>query len=645
MRMSFKTVVIGAIIVFVAVVTAVVFIPAIVLQPQQTIVAEQRTGDAAAGRVLYYSNGCNYCHTQYVREQDTAMGRVSEAGDYVYDSPMALGSERTGPDLSYIGRKRSMGWEIDHLKNPREFSPMSIMPQWSFLTDTELHNLAAYLWELGDRTAAEHLIRPPEPYQYVTDTVLAEVPMVNPPSDTETPGWDYWTQSGLKEGKEIFSGRCLVCHGDSGNGLGTYAGTLTVTPVNFKAEPFNNMPEDEFFWHISEGVQGTVMPPWKESLTEEERWKVTRYVIAIYARPTMHNPMEGDPPAPYADQTNPLELSLDVLDRGKMIFIRECYVCHGDNGRGDGPYRAVIQPGPPDFGVLSNYTDYKDADYFWRISEGVPWTAMPAWKEVYHDESDRWALVHYIRAIFTQTEEKPAAPAPGEDFNFPEFYKTSMRYPATVSASRGQSIYLTTCATCHGTSGIGDGANGAYLNPTPMDFRKLITETIESEAQPFAQVTFGVKDTAMPSWGEFLRIDQRWDVVKYVMDYFIKGAPVNESQYGSGMIPITYAQVSSDMFTSEGHIISPTHGVDIYNAYCLECHGTNGAGNGPGTVLTASGAPAAFPQGMNEQYIFWRIWEGVPDSVMYAFKWIFSSEDAWDVTTYIESFNSLKSGK
>ncbi len=46
------------------------------------------------------------------------MGPVSEGGNYVFDNPMILGSERTGPDLSYVGRKRSEAWEIDHWKEP-----------------------------------------------------------------------------------------------------------------------------------------------------------------------------------------------------------------------------------------------------------------------------------------------------------------------------------------------------------------------------------------------------------------------------------------------------------------------------------------------------------------------------------------------
>ena len=45
---------------------------------------------------------------------------------------------------------------------------------------------------------------------------------------------------------------------------------MIVTPADFKQEPFRSMPDDQWFWHVSEGVQGTVMPTWKESLTEAD---------------------------------------------------------------------------------------------------------------------------------------------------------------------------------------------------------------------------------------------------------------------------------------------------------------------------------------------------------------------------------------
>ena len=54
------------------------------------------------------------------------------------------------------------------------------------------------------------------------------------------------------------------------------------------------------------------MPPWKESLTEEERWKVIGYVQTIFARPVMHDPDEGDPSGDYAGLTNPVPLDIGV---------------------------------------------------------------------------------------------------------------------------------------------------------------------------------------------------------------------------------------------------------------------------------------------------------------------------------------------
>ena len=124
MKMTFRTIVFGGLIVFLAVVAAAVFIPGIIWNPDQTVIAHEYSDLEARGRELFYSNGCNYCHTQYVRAEDTAMGPVSDGGNYVFDEPLILGSERTGPDLSYIGRKHSESWEIEHLKDPRSLSPL-----------------------------------------------------------------------------------------------------------------------------------------------------------------------------------------------------------------------------------------------------------------------------------------------------------------------------------------------------------------------------------------------------------------------------------------------------------------------------------------------------------------------------------------
>ena len=80
----------------------------------------------AEGRDVYVSNGCSYCHTQQVRPlaQDKVFGRPSAPGDFAYQTPELLGSERTGPDLTNVGvRQPSAVWQYIHLYNPRAVVP------------------------------------------------------------------------------------------------------------------------------------------------------------------------------------------------------------------------------------------------------------------------------------------------------------------------------------------------------------------------------------------------------------------------------------------------------------------------------------------------------------------------------------------
>lgn len=90
----------------------------------------------AQGRAVYVANGCSYCHTQQVRplQQDKVFGRPSAPGDFAYQTPELLGSERTGPDLTNVGnRQSSVDWHYIHLYNPRAVVPQSIMPAFDWL--------------------------------------------------------------------------------------------------------------------------------------------------------------------------------------------------------------------------------------------------------------------------------------------------------------------------------------------------------------------------------------------------------------------------------------------------------------------------------------------------------------------------------
>ncbi len=94
-----------------------------------------------AGRNIYIREGCYVCHSQMIRpfrDEVERYGHYSLAAESMYDHPFQWGSKRTGPDLARVGDKYSNEWHVQHLTEPRDVVPESIMPSYSFLKETPL---------------------------------------------------------------------------------------------------------------------------------------------------------------------------------------------------------------------------------------------------------------------------------------------------------------------------------------------------------------------------------------------------------------------------------------------------------------------------------------------------------------------------
>lgn len=88
------------------------------------------------GRDVYLKEGCYTCHSQMIRPlmwETQRYGPPSTAGESIMDHPFQWGSKRTGPDLARVGTKYSPVWHYQHMMNPRDTSPGSIMPGYSHL--------------------------------------------------------------------------------------------------------------------------------------------------------------------------------------------------------------------------------------------------------------------------------------------------------------------------------------------------------------------------------------------------------------------------------------------------------------------------------------------------------------------------------
>jgi mono/diheme cytochrome c family protein len=96
---------------------------------------------------------------------------------------------------------------------------------------------------------------------------------------------------------------------------------------------------------------------------------------------------------------NPVPPSEQSIERGRMLFQQNCIVCHGEDGRGDGPAAAELNPQPTDFRLhMPNHTD---PDFFRFIADGYPGSAMPEFRESFSEE-DIWNLVNFLRASFSE---------------------------------------------------------------------------------------------------------------------------------------------------------------------------------------------------------------------------------------------------
>lgn len=103
------------------------------------------------GRQVYIANGCNYCHTQMVRDQHYGADLARDWGtrrtvprDYIYTNAAVLGVMRNGPDLSNVGAegkakdsKRKYladpAWHYAHLYHPQTLVENSTMPPFRYL--------------------------------------------------------------------------------------------------------------------------------------------------------------------------------------------------------------------------------------------------------------------------------------------------------------------------------------------------------------------------------------------------------------------------------------------------------------------------------------------------------------------------------
>ncbi len=96
---------------------------------------------------------------------------------------------------------------------------------------------------------------------------------------------------------------------------------------------------------------------------------------------------------------NPKPNSEESIARGREMYELHCLVCHGEQGRGDGPVGIKFVPQPMELNL--DYVQLQpDGQLFYTISHGS--IAMPFYRQAMPAE-DRWHLVNFIKKEFGET--------------------------------------------------------------------------------------------------------------------------------------------------------------------------------------------------------------------------------------------------
>ncbi len=109
---------------------------------------------------------------------------------------------------------------------------------------------------------------------------------------------------------------------------------------------------------------------------------------------------------------NPIAPDENSLAQGKAVYDSHCAVCHGPQGRGNGPLAANLNPRPSDF--VQHINLHSDEVLFNWISKGVPGTAMAGWEDKL-SETQRWHTLNHIQALVERASA--AAPTPTRVFS------------------------------------------------------------------------------------------------------------------------------------------------------------------------------------------------------------------------------------
>lgn len=200
----------------------------------------------------------------------------------------------------------------------------------------------------------------------------------------------------VPDGRELYLKHCNACHQIEGaGGIG-----LPLTPAKLQ-----DVSDEYLIKTIRNGRPGRVMPSFRE-MSDAQVTAIARFLRERSGTRGVEfdpSPLHGDP------------------ERGEQLFARNCVVCHGPDGTGEGKGTGVTLSRERSFLVMppaiSNpgfQASASDRQIRRIITVGREQSGMPAFGRNGMSEEDLDALVAYVRELGERAAQARPAPDIGE---------------------------------------------------------------------------------------------------------------------------------------------------------------------------------------------------------------------------------------
>jgi len=195
-----------------------------------------------------------------------------------------------------------------------------------------------------------------------------------------------------------------------------------------------------------------------------------------------------------------LDVELPAAFEGRRLYVSYCQLCHGSDGRGDGPLAKAMKISPADLNttvrsrsdtILTKIiTGEGRQTITGRDRHNLLSDAMPEWRDVFNPTQVK-ELIAYLRFFGRSKHELMGDP------------------------ELGMELYQKYCQVCHGVDGDGDGIMTSLMGIMPMDH----TNPNETESLSNKEISNSILDGRkrfMPAWRGILSQDDVEALVSYI---------------------------------------------------------------------------------------------------------------------------------